>query len=133
MKSTIRVDFDFDKNETFIQLNLAGKKDYHYMEDAPNLDLADKHLSAFVEQAMIRGIELSYSRDSNDNSMPKIALTNPPMIKYHSEFFRNWLSSQGLSWKALENGTLLATKVDLFELGKEWQSFIDNQSEVKNI
>lgn len=82
MKSTIRVDYDFDKNETFIQVNVASiaveiddfrRKGIQVVNES-SLDLADKHLRSFVEQANVRGLELVYPNYNNDNSMPQIRL-----------------------------------------------------------
>ncbi|WP_347216528.1 hypothetical protein [Chryseobacterium sp.] len=76
MKSTIRVDFDFDTNEPFIQLGLSVPKPAHYMVDveAPNIDLADKTLRSFLEQANNRGMELVYPKGNQDNTAPQIRL-----------------------------------------------------------
>lgn len=76
MKSTIRVDFDFDTNETFIQLGLSVPQPANPpLENLlPNIDLADKHLKNFVENANIRGIELYYPEHTEDGRSPQIRL-----------------------------------------------------------
>jgi len=74
MKSTIRVDYDFDANETFIQLNIPTSEPHHMVDVDVKLDLADKHLKNFIEQSSTRGLELVYPNDNNDNSTPQIRL-----------------------------------------------------------
>lgn len=74
MKSTLRVDFCFDTNEPFIQVKIPNT-DTHYGVDVDViLDLADKTLKSFLEQANNRGLQLVYPIGNSDNRSPQIRL-----------------------------------------------------------
>ena len=77
MKSKVLIDFDFNQNEPFIQLNLHRTYESENCSDNTPLDLADKALKSFVEQANIRGIEIIYPEGINTNSSPQIRLRQP--------------------------------------------------------
>lgn len=135
MKSTIRVDFDFDTNETFIQLNVASvavdiddfrKKGIQVVNEG-NLDLADKHLKSFIEQANNRGIELSYPNGNNDNSTPQIRLSKEKEVGYNvqenSDAFIKFLRDKNISYKANGGWTTVTSEYSAFKLGLEWCTF----------
>lgn len=62
MNSKIRIIHNFTTNDPFIQLNI---------ENGDNNDGALKH---FVEQANVRGIEITYPKDNTNNSIVFIIL-----------------------------------------------------------
>lgn len=62
MNSKIRIIHNFTTNDPFIQLNI---------ENGDNNDGALKH---FLEQANIRGIEVTYPKDSDNCSVAMISL-----------------------------------------------------------
>lgn len=74
MKSTIRVDFDFDTNEPFIQLNLVDSNEH--------LELADKHLRRFVDLQSSVGLKLIYPPRNTDNRTPQIR------VEHYGDFER---------------------------------------------
>lgn len=66
MNSKIRVEHDFDTNESFIQLTLESG------------DNSDKTLKNFVNQVSDRGIELIWTKNNDDDTI--IAQLRPKAI-----------------------------------------------------
>lgn len=136
MKSTIRVDLDFVKNEPFIQINLASSSGstQHYLEDAVKLDLADKALNSFLEQANQKGIIISYPEQQTSNRSPQIRLKVDEKkrdgfkVPFHSEVFANFLVSQGIDYEGEENYTHIYNSISPFELGILWGQYISENN-----
>jgi hypothetical protein len=68
MKSKIRVEFDFDKKEPYLQLYLEEDN----QSEIP--DLRDSMLKAFVQTASNSGITIKYPETNVDNCCPQIRL-----------------------------------------------------------
>lgn len=73
MKSKILVDYDFNRNETFLQLRLEGW-------DVDGGELVDKHLKNFIEQANnAGGLEVFYN--GAGNGLPQIRIKGSTATK----------------------------------------------------
>lgn len=134
MKSTIRVDLDFDKNEPFIQITLASTETHHMIDVDTKLDLADKALKSFVEQANIRGIEIIYPEGRNNNSSPQIRVKGYDKLWENSEELKQFLEDYKAEFEVVDQSFVLKGKYDLFIMGKDygrWQleKSIDKKSE----
>lgn len=70
MKSKIRVEYDFDKKEPYIQFYL--EKD---SEGEP--DLRDGMLKSLIQSASFNPIWIWYPPHNSDNSVPQIRLQDP--------------------------------------------------------
>lgn len=64
MNSKIRINHEFDTNESYIQIEL---------EDG---DLNDNALKNFVEKVNTHGVELVYPKNSQDNRRPQLRVKN---------------------------------------------------------
>ena len=126
MKSTIRVDFDFDTNEPFIQIGLSTPKSAHYMLDVevPNIDLADKTLRSFLEQANNRGLQLVYPNNNYDNTAPQIRLKDNSVSSDSTEFLIKKLDMQAKQCFKPEDYKKWEDIYNLFVLdGKTWKEY----------
>lgn len=70
MKSKIRVEYDFDKKEPYIQFYLEKET-----EEAP--DLRDEMLKALIQEASYNPIWVQYPPHNTDNSVPQIRVQEP--------------------------------------------------------
>lgn len=67
MKSKIRVEFDFDNKEPYLQLYIEDTTD-----DQP--DMRDQMLKAFIEMAGDKGLKITYPEHNPSKSVPQIRL-----------------------------------------------------------
>lgn len=63
MKSKIRVEYDFENKEPYIQMYVDG------FNGNETEDLRDSMLKAFIEQANSNGVDLVYPKNNTDNSV----------------------------------------------------------------
>lgn len=92
MKSKILVDYDFDANETFLQLRLDG-----WNEDGG--ELPDKHLKNFVEQAnAVGGLIIDYR--GAGNALPQIRVGLSPAQDEKVEKIYQYILTQLKATKA---------------------------------
>lgn len=124
MKSKVLVDFDFNQNEPFIQITLASTETHHMVDVDTKLDLADKALKSFVEQANIRGIEIIYPEGRNNNSSPQIRVKGYEKLWENSEELKKFLEDYKAEFEVIDQSFVLKGEYDLFIMGQaygRWQ------------
>ncbi len=67
MKSKIRVEYDFDKREPYLQLYIESS--WH-----GESDMRDQMLKSFIEEANYKGVYIMYPENNQDNSVPQIRI-----------------------------------------------------------
>lgn len=96
MKSTIRVEMDFDSGKPYLQINLP---ETHPMVEDPSLDLVDKTLRFFKEEASMHGVELVHRGDMNKPQiriLPPKQVTCPESINLYDVYTHFDLNSEAL-------------------------------------
>ena len=130
MKSKIRVEFDFDAKEPFIQLYLDDTND-----PGTQSDMRDQMLKNFIEKTTHTGLVVYYPEDNHDNKSPELrpmregeamsfvseilhGRLKDSMIKAHWEPLQSaWWSSDGSQREAsnIESEEAGIQKIDNFK------------------
>lgn len=126
MLSKIRVEYDFDKKEPFLQFYLVEKS-----EEQP--DLRDQMLKSFIQNVNVEGrLEVFYPVVNANSCAPQFRITNNHYVSDTSEDFLNFLNKNDIPY--IHEGThITITKhVNLFNLGREFTNYLSSLT-VKNI
>jgi len=110
MKSTIRVEMDFDSGKPYLQINLP---ETHPMVEDLSLDLVDKTLRFFKEEASMHGVELVHRGDMNKPQiriLPPREVPSPKSIDLKDVFTHFELNLQDLFSVINENEMIRIAK-----------------------
>lgn len=122
MKSTIRIEYDFDTKQPVLRI----------VQDKTSDDLRDQMLKSFIQEASFENSRLYVTYPEylgrKDNHIVEIRCErNPPKKGYlvldSSKAFRDFLADRSIQWKANEEYTEIFDEQDIFQLGIEWEKY----------
>jgi len=129
MKSKIRVEYDFDKKEPYLQLFL----------EVPEEDLADRTLKHFIEEGSKNGFEVIHPKNNENNNVPQIRVIMPspqdqecPSITVQnvSPLFIRFLTEKNITFEQYPTFVTVSyfAELSLFEYGMMWGQYYSENS-----